>query len=427
MEKITDVVCSFCGCLCDDIEITIENGHVKDTKNTCNLGHARFSEYFKERSQEPMVRKNGDLKPVTLEEAIGEAANILSNSDYSLAYGWSSTTCEAQKKGVALTEKVSGVMDNTTSVCHGPSIIAEQGVGGSTCTLGQIKNRADLIIYWGCNPAHSHPRHLSRYTIYPRGFFRRKGERDRKIVVVDIRKTDTAKIADQFIQVKPDKDYELLDAIRTVLKGGDIPDEVAGVSSEEIEKLAEDFQNHDFGALFFGLGLTMSKGKYSNIDNVLSLVTDLNELGNKFTIMPMRGHFNVAGANKVFCWEARFPFAVDFARGYPRYGPGENSVVDVLRNEEADAAIFVASDPIPNLPRQTFGNLQEIPTITIDPHFSPTAQFSDVFIPSAISGIEAEGTAYRMDGVPIKLRKVKDPPEGILPDEEILEKIIERI
>ncbi|KXA92916.1 hypothetical protein AKJ66_03175, partial [candidate division MSBL1 archaeon SCGC-AAA259E22] len=66
-------------------------------------------------------------------------------------------------------------------------------------------------------------------------------------------------------------------------------------------------------------------------------------------------------------------------------------------------------------------------TITIDPHLSPTAEVSDVFFPSAVSGIESEGTAYRMDGVPIKLRKVMDPPEGILSDEGILETIIEKL
>ncbi len=48
-------------------------------------------------------------------------------------------------------------------------------------------------------------------------------------------------------------------------------------------------------------------------------------------------------------------------------------------------------------------------------------------IPSAIVGIEVEGTAYRMDTVPIRMRKVMDPPEGILTDEEILKGILERV
>ena len=61
-----------------------------------------------------------------------------------------------------------------------------------------MKNRADLVIYWGSNPIESHPRHLSRYTTFVNGRYREEGHHDRTLVVVDIRKTDTAKIADEF-------------------------------------------------------------------------------------------------------------------------------------------------------------------------------------------------------------------------------------
>ncbi|MHA2273369.1 MAG: hypothetical protein ACXACI_16040, partial [Candidatus Hodarchaeales archaeon] len=39
-------------------------------------------------------------------------------------------------------------------------------------------NRSDLIIYWGANPIHAHPRHLSRYSLFPRGYFRERGRRN---------------------------------------------------------------------------------------------------------------------------------------------------------------------------------------------------------------------------------------------------------
>jgi formylmethanofuran dehydrogenase subunit B len=56
-----------------------------------------------------------------------------------------------------------------------------------------------------------------------------------------------------------------------------------------------------------------------------------------------------------------------------------------------------------------------------------TAQMADVVIPSAFVGIEASGTAYRMDHVPIPLKKVVSPPRGILPDEEILRRILTEV
>lgn len=73
---------------------------------------------------------------------------------------------------------------------------------------------------------------------------------------------------------------------------------LGGVSPEEIEELAEKMKNAKFGVVFYGLGLTMTSGKHNNITAAIELVRDLNDY-TKFTINPMRGHFNVAGANKV--------------------------------------------------------------------------------------------------------------------------------
>jgi formylmethanofuran dehydrogenase subunit B len=56
-----------------------------------------------------------------------------------------------------------------------------------------------------------------------------------------------------------------------------------------------------------------------------------------------------------------------------------------------------------------------------------TAMVGDVVIPSAIVGIEKAGTAYRMDHVPLPLKKVVEPPKGLLSDEEILRKIMEEV
>jgi len=126
---------------------------------------------------------------------VDAAAEILSKSKKPLLYGWSSTGTEAHLVGVALAEEIGAVVDNTASVCQDPSILAIQDVEYPSCTLGEVKNRADRIIYWGASPMHAHPCHFSRYSISPRGYFRERGFQDRTLVV-DVRKTDTAKLAD---------------------------------------------------------------------------------------------------------------------------------------------------------------------------------------------------------------------------------------
>jgi formylmethanofuran dehydrogenase subunit B len=92
-------------------------------------------------------------------------------------YGWSSTSCEAIRVGLELAEEVGGVIDNTSVVCHGPSILSIQDVGIPSCTLGQIRHRADLVIYWGSDPWSAHPRHIERYTAFSEGRFEKSAWR----------------------------------------------------------------------------------------------------------------------------------------------------------------------------------------------------------------------------------------------------------
>jgi formylmethanofuran dehydrogenase subunit B len=473
MSIVKAVTCPVCGCLCDDIELTIEDGKVVKVKNGCSICESKFLGYKSEhRTQKPLIRKNGELVEVTLEEAIHKAAEILADANYPILYGWSSTSCEAQRVGVELAEEVGGIIDNTSVVCHGPSVLSVQEVGLPSCTLGQIRHRADLIIYWGCDPWSAHPRHLERYTTFTEGRFEKsdwKGymkkvkasvgkkkvqsavrrefvknqpqlmlqpetmgkpppammKEGRKLIIVDVRKTMSAEIADYFIQVEPNKDYELMQALRALIRDQELDvDTVAGVPVEYLEEVADAMIQCEFGIIFFGLGLTMSAGKFRNVDVAISLVRDLN-MRTKFAIMPMRGHFNVTGADIVFTWQSGYPYAVDFSLGYPRYNPGETSVTDVLLRQESDAALVIASDPVANFPKKAVEHLVKNPLIVIDPHMNATALMGDVVFPSAFVGIEVGGTAYRMDHVPLPLKKVVEPPEGILTDEEILKRILE--
>lgn len=473
MPIVQNVTCPVCGSLCDDLELIVENNVVIKVKNACAIGEAKFLGFSSphHRLLRPRVRKNGELVETSLEEAIKRSAQILSDAAYPILYGWSCTSCEAIRAGLELAEEVGGVIDNTATICHGPSILSIQERGMSTCTLGQIRHRADVVVYWGSNPWSAHPHHIERYTTFSDGRFQRstwrryvsrlravlgkkKLERaarlllmrdisvppitqrelpptllrkERKMIVVDVRKTRSAEIADYFLQVKPNTDYELLQAMRMLVKDRELDvEEIAGVPVELLEDVIDVMIGCKFGVLFFGLGLTMSQGKLRNIDAALSLIRDLN-FRTKFVIMPMRGHFNVRGANVVFTWQTGYPYAVDFSQGFPRYNPGETSVVDILCRGESDASLVVASDPVAHFPKGAVKHMVNNPLVVIDPQLTPTSLMADVVIPSAFVGIETEGTAYRMDGVPLPLKKVVEPPETCLSDVEILQRILREV
>ena len=430
VKTVYDVVCPFCGTLCDDLEVDIVDNIVTEVRNGCAIGTKKYfsSNPSEHRYSAPMIKQaDGTHKKVSWDEAIDKAADLLANAKRPLLYGFSSTECDAQSKGVELAELLGGVLDNTASVCHGPTLLAKQDVGVPTATLGEYKNRADLVIFWGCNPVHAHPRHLSRYSEFVRGYFRKDGRNDRYIVVIDPRNTHTAQIADLYIPVRPNEDYELMNAIRALLRGVDLDEkEVSGVPMEKIKELVEILKSHKFGVIFFGMGLTQTLAHHRNIDTAISLTRELND-HTKFLITAMRGHYNVAGANQVFTWCTGYPYSIDFSRGYPRYNPGEFSSVEVLLKNQVDVSLIVASDPASNFPAASVKNMFKHPLISIEPHETPTSAFADVILPAAYAGIEVEGTAYRMDNVPIRLRKVKDAPGDVLSDKDILEKLIEKV
>jgi formylmethanofuran dehydrogenase subunit B len=423
MAVFKDIVCPFCGCLCDDIEVTVEGNEIVGTRNACTISRSKFMNHSANKIDSPTV----DGKAVALMEAVDAAAEVLALANRPLVYGLSSTECEAIGRAVELAELTGGVVDNTSSVCHGPTILALQQVGESKTTLGEVKNRADLIIFWGSNPTEAHLRHIIRYSVMPKGLYTPEGRKSRYVVAVDIRETRMARVADQFLKIEPGKDFELLLALRAVVRGAKLQaEEVAGVPREEIDGLARRMKGAKMGIIFFGLGLTQSDGKHMNVDVAVGLVAELNH-HTKFLLTPMRGHYNVAGANTVTTWQTGYPYAVDFARGYPRYNPGEYTAVDLLAKDEADAAIIVASDPGATFPADAVRNMARIPVVTLDQKVTPTTMLSKIVIPVATVGVEAEGTAYRMDGVPLRMKKVVEPHEGVLPDAKVLKMIVDRV
>lgn len=421
MKRVVEnVTCTFCGCLCDDIVVEVEDDRIARLRRACANGRGVFADY------DPTPRKpTVSGREVDWEQAIAEAVQILVKADSPLIYGLSSSASEAQKKVVELADVVGAIIDTTSSVCHGPTGLALQSVGEASCSLGEVRSRADLLIFWGCNPAASHLRHFERYSLKPEGRYVPHGRKDRYMAVVDVRPTASAKMADQFIQITPGKDFEVLTTLRALLQGREIEaDSIGGIPLKQLQELTERMKACRFGVFFMGMGLTMSSARDFNVRELFTLVAELNQY-TRFSVMPMRGHGNVAGADQVLTWQCGYPFAVSFARGYPQYSPGEFSAVDVLVRQEVDAALILASDPVAHFPKVAGDRLKQIPTIVLDPMLNLTAESAQVFFPTSCYGVDAPGTCYRMDNVPIRLR-------GVLPtvrptDEAILTEMIEAI
>ncbi|MEL7670402.1 formylmethanofuran dehydrogenase subunit B [Methanobacterium sp.] len=427
-EIVENCTCAFCGCNCDDLDYLVKDGHVVAVRHACRLGASKIMEDMDQRLLVPMIRnEEGELEEVDWDAALDKAAELIAGAVRPVFYGWSETSIETMHYGLELGELVGAVLDNQATICHGPSIQAVQNVGYPIFTLGEGKNRADMVVYTGSNAMNSHPRHMARYSTFPRGYFRPRGRYDRTVVTMDPKYSDTAKMSDVWIGFEQNGDYEFYNAIRAVLKGKKLKkDVISGIPKEDIYELTEKMKNAQFGTLYFGLGLTHTLSKQRNIDIAIQMIADLNKYS-KWVLMPMRGHFNVNGFNIFMAYETGFPYGVDFSRGYQRYMNGETNTIDLLTRKECDVFMVIAADPGAHYPGGAVKHLAEIPVIQIDIHWGPSTEIADVVLPGSFIGVEAAGTSYRMDGVPIYMKKAIDKPETCRDDEWIVKELLERV
>jgi formylmethanofuran dehydrogenase subunit B len=417
LKHFDNIACTVCGCVCDDLRVTVEGGHVVQTQGTCPLSERWF--LTQGTRQPPAAEVDG--RAVPLNEAVSRAAALLRAAKSPLIYGLSRSSTEGQRAAVALAERLGATLDTTASLCHGPSIMALQEVGEVTCTLGEVKNRADLIVYWGVNPALSHPRHMERYSLFAQGRFTPRGRADRILVVADVKPTATSELADIFLPIEPGNDFEVLTLLRLLVRGVSVSHLMhREIHIESLEDLAQRLKSCRYGVVFFGLGLSMTRVGQHNVEALLLLVRDLNQY-TRFCARRMRIPGDVSGADLVLAWQTGYPFSVNFARGYPRYNPGEFSAQDMLEHGDIDACLFVGSEGAELFSKRALANLQQMPVITLDYPTVESAVAATVRFTTAAYGVHRPGTAYRMDNVPIRLRPflAADYPS----DDEVLSRI----
>jgi formylmethanofuran dehydrogenase subunit B len=128
------------------------------------------------------------------------------------------------------------------------------------------------------------------------------------------------------------------------------------------------------------------------------------------------------GFNQLLMDQTGFINSVSFREGKATHVPDQGVAAAA---KGSDAALIIGSDPLSSLPFGTARALARLPLIAIDPRRSLTTDAAQVVIPSAMSGLEAGGTALRMDGTRISFEPITKSER--LSDEQILTRIMEAI
>ncbi len=172
MTVFNSVTCPICGCLCDDIEVTVENNEVIKIKNGCAVCEAKFIGYNGEHSiHNAAYAKGRQTRP-----SIHGRSSPCSSRSFSQRQLPDSLRLELHKQRSPTSRRRINRRSwrrygQHRSRLPRPIYLRGPRSRNPNRTLGQIRHRADLVIYWGCDPWSAHPRHLERYTSFTEGRF----------------------------------------------------------------------------------------------------------------------------------------------------------------------------------------------------------------------------------------------------------------
>jgi formylmethanofuran dehydrogenase subunit B len=421
---VADATCTRCGCLCDDIVLSVAAEGIIEARNACAKGEEWFLRDRPDEGSECLI----EGVPATVESGIERAAAILSGANHPAVLLLGESTAEAYRTAIAIADRIGACVDVPQNAGSGSAVLAFQEVGESTCTLGEIKNRSDLIIFWRCDPVESHPRHLSRYSLEAAGLFVPGGRVDRYALVIDVAVSATSRVANEFLAIKNDGEFEALWTLRALAKGVELdPLEVeaqTGVPLSRWQGLMDRMKRARYGAFFTGPGAHSPSSVHQNAHALLALVRDLNAFA-RFVCVPLGSPGNGPGAENVLTWQTGYPLGVTLARGYPRFGPSEFTAESGLGRGECDLALVIGGDPAPYLSSRARSHLGSIPTIVISGRENPMPRGALVGFSTATYGVESGGTVYRCDGVALPLRPALSSPRPT--DLDILTKIDRRL
>lgn len=355
-RNVQPVVCAGCTCLCDDVGVVSVNDRVVETINACELGE----NWFKQLPLEASFEINGEQ--VDFEKAVKESAQLLRASKAPLICGLDGLSTNSQIEAVKLAKQFRAAIDTSWSNRHRGGILAMQSVGKVTATLGEISSRADVILFWFCDPATTHPR-----------FFERFCKSAKHIVVIDEKKTETARLATNFIQLDRERVSELLSELRLANSGA-----FSTEPSQPATALTSMFQNSSYVASIYG---ALDGGpSHQNLQSLYLLTRELNQR-TRAVVVGLRNDANALSAENVLAWNSGFPFGISYAGGKPEFNGLEYSAESVLERSECDLVFACSTISMGSLRDFAAARLRQIPTIVIDDaaaksRFEPTIRFN---------------------------------------------------
>ncbi|MFQ5652014.1 MAG: molybdopterin-dependent oxidoreductase [bacterium] len=337
-QKWQPTACIICSLNCG-IEVQIENGHLTrirgDESHPLSRGYlcqkATRLDYYQnhnDRLHHPLRRKqNGSFERISWQRAIDEiAAKIVEIRDrhggHALAYygggGQGNHLCGVYGGALRAGMRTRYLYNSLAQEKTGDFWVNGKLFGKQTCHISESVEEADYVVFLGKNPWQSHGFSRARKVLQAIA-----KDPARTMVVIDPRKTETARMADVHLQLRPGTDAFLLTAIlATIIQEGwqdddfikahttgfaslrrildDIPvpqfSNKAGIDSEHVRAVARGLSGARSATVCADLGIQQSLHSTLNsyLEKLLFLIT--GNFGRRGTnnlhtaLMPLVGH-----------------------------------------------------------------------------------------------------------------------------------------
>lgn len=237
MDQWVKAVCRYCGTGCG-VLVGVKDGKVVTVKGDPNnhnqgllcLKGALLAPviYAKERVTRPLIRRNGKLEPASWDEALDLTARKFRESID--AYGPESVgyygSGQALTEETYLASKIFKAGLKCNNVEGNPRLCMASAVGGYVTTYGKDEpcgcfediDATSCFFIFGSNTSECHP------VLFRRIASRKQSDPKVKVIVVDPRTTNTARIADLHLKVKAGNDLALLNAMAYVILWEELDD-----------------------------------------------------------------------------------------------------------------------------------------------------------------------------------------------------------
>src|SRR2546428_474610 len=333
-------------------------------------------------------------------------ARIRNGARHPLVYLAGDISAETQGEAVAIADRLHAAIDSLGGAAA-PAVLAAQRRGRAGATLGEIRQRADLVVFWAVDPGARYPRYASRYAVEPRGVAAPQGRASRMLIAVDVGERRGPAEVNGRLAIAPADEVDSLEMMRATVQG-----RAAGADARF--QPAIDLARRMTEARYVAIVADGEPGPIptdpARAEALVTLAQALNG-PTRCALSTLRGGGNRSGADAVLTWQTGFPFAVDFARGYPSYQP-QAGAATLLGGGDVDAALVVGTPA--TLPVSVATGLAPVRSVVIGARASAATFQPAVTIDTGLAGVHEGGTAFRMDDVPLPLRPALEAPHGAL-------------